>query len=74
MVEYYLGMCSNLVIVDRHQAIGTASANSVESDLGCTSNVYFNNMSLTSQDPCKHNNKFEIAVKQTVTTFVEMNI
>ena len=38
--------------------------NSVESDLGCTSRIYFDNVTLTlysvtltSQKPCKHNNK-----------------
>ena len=35
--------------------IGTVSANSVESDLGCTSRVYFDNVTLTSQKPCQHN-------------------
>ena len=40
-------------------AIGTASANSVESDLRCTSRVYFDNMTLTSQEPCQYNNKFD---------------
>ena len=35
--------------------IGTASANSVESDLECTSRLYFDN--LTSQKPCQYNNK-----------------
>ena len=44
--------------------IGTASANSVESDLGSTSRIYFDNVSLTlhnmtlkSLKPCQHNNK-----------------
>ena len=54
--------------------IGTASANSVESDLGCTSRIYFDNVKLTlhnvmltSQKPCQHNNKTSvIAAKQTV--------
>ena len=27
--------------------LGTASANSMESDLGCTSSIYFNNVTLT---------------------------
>ena len=38
--------------------------NSVESDLGCTSRIYFDNVTLTlhnvtlaSQKPCQHNNK-----------------
>ena len=48
------------------QAIRTVSAysNSVESDLGCTSRIYFDkvmltlhNVTLTSQKPCQHNNK-----------------
>ena len=45
-------------------AIETASANSVESDLGCTSRIYFDNVTmtlhnvtLTSQTPCERNNK-----------------
>ena len=45
--------------------IGTASANSMESDLGCMSRVYFDNVTLlshnwmlTSQKPCQYNNKF----------------
>ena len=44
--------------------IGFASANSVESDLGCTSRFYFDNVTLTlynvtltSQNPCQHNHK-----------------
>ena len=40
-------------------AIGTTSANSVESDLGCTSTVYFDNVALTSQKLCQRNNKFD---------------
>ena len=47
-------------------AIGTASANSMESDLGCTSRVYFDNVTLTlhnmtrtSQKPCQYHNKFD---------------
>ena len=42
-------------------SIRTASANSVESDHGCTSRIYFDkagdNVTLTSQKPCNHNNK-----------------
>ena len=34
------------------QSIGTASANFLESELGCTS-------TLRSQKPCRHNNKFD---------------
>ena len=44
--------------------IRTALANSVESDLGCTSRIYFDNVTLIlhnvtlkSQKPCQHNNK-----------------
>ena len=44
--------------------IGTASANLVESDLGCTLRIYFDkvtlmlhNMMLTSQKLCQHNKK-----------------
>ena len=46
--------------------MGTASANSVESDLGCTPRIYFDNVTLTlynvtltSLKPCQHNNKCE---------------
>ena len=41
-------------------AIGTASANfgnSVESEFGCTSGIYFDNVTPTSQKRCQHNNK-----------------
>ena len=51
-------------IITRKTSIGTASANSVESDLGCTSMIYFDNVTLTlhsvtltSQKPYQHNNK-----------------
>ena len=44
----------------------TASTNSVESDLGCTSRIYLDNVTLTShnvaltlQKPCQYNNKFD---------------
>ena len=40
-------------------SIGTASANSVESDLGCTSRIYFANVTLASQKPYQHNSKLE---------------
>ena len=55
-------------LIDRNEkAIGTASANSLESDLGCTSRVYFDNVTL-------HANTITslIAVKQTVITFHKM--
>ena len=50
--------------------IGTAMDNSMESDHGCTSRICFdhagdnvmltfNNVTLTSQKPCLHNNKCE---------------
>ena len=45
--------------------IGSASANSVESYLGRTSRIYFDNVTLTlhnvtlvSLKPCQHNNKW----------------
>ena len=46
-------------------AIGTASTNSVESDLGCTARIYFDNVTLALQ---KHANTLTsvIAAKQTV--------
>ena len=47
-------------------SIGTASANSAESDLGCTSRVCFDIVTLTShketltsQKPYQYNNKFD---------------
>ena len=40
-------------------SIGTALANAVEADLGCTSRVYFDNVTLLSQKPCQYNNKFD---------------
>ena len=59
ILEKLLGMTYQVVI-----SIGTVSAHSVESDLGCTSRIYFDNvtlmlhnMTLTSQKPCQHNNK-----------------
>ena len=49
---------ANLVTAqDKTNQIETTSANSVESDLGCTSRVYFDNVTLTSEKPCQHNNK-----------------
>ena len=61
----YLGHYRSLT---RTGSIGTASANSVESEHGCTSRIYFDNagdnvtltlynVTLTSQKTCKHNNK-----------------
>ena len=55
----------------RAQSIGTASTNSVESDHGCTSRIYFDNVgdnmtltlynvTLTSRKPCLHNNKCDL--------------
>ena len=43
---------------------GTTSANSVESDIGCRSRVYFDNVTSTSQKPCQHNNKLTAAKKK----------
>ena len=47
-------------------SIGTDSANSVESELGCTSRVYFDNVmlpshtvTLTSQKLCQYSDKFD---------------
>ena len=49
---------------DRFATIGTASANSVKSDLGCISRIYFDNRMMTlhngtlmSQKTCQHYNK-----------------
>ena len=51
-------------LATRHLSIGTPSANSLESDLGSISRIYFdnvplmlNNVMLTSQRQCQHNNK-----------------
>ena len=50
--------------------IGTFSANSLESDLGCTLGFNFDKVTLTSQKFSNHANTVSvIAVKQTVTTF-----
>ena len=43
-------------------AIGTDLANSVESDLGCTSRIYFDNVTLTSQKPCQHKDKCDCSI------------
>ena len=55
-----LGLSNHLILY----SIGTASANSMESDLGSTSRIFFDyvtltlhNDTLTSQKPCQHNNK-----------------
>ena len=58
-----LSMCSNSLL------IGTVPVNFVELDLGCTctSSVYFDNVTLTSQKPSQYNNKFYF-----VTTFYKM--
>ena len=37
----------------------------VESDRGCTSRVYFDNVPLTSQKPCQYNNKIDWSEKKT---------
>ena len=55
--------------------IGTASADSVESDLGCTLNVYFENVTLTLHNVSIHKNHTNIitsviAAKQTVINAV----
>ena len=66
----YLMRCYNGVTW--WQPIGIALVNYVESDLGCTSRIYFDNMTLTlhnmtltSWKPCQHNTSV-IAAKQTV--------
>ena len=62
-----------------NNAIRTVSANSVDSDLGCTSRIYFDNVTLTlhnvtltSQKPCLHNNKCDsakqIAINEVYST------
>ena len=59
MIEQSQIDVGNLIplILDQSAAIGTTSANSVESDPGSTSMVYFVEVTLTSQKPCQHNNK-----------------
>ena len=59
-----------------NKPIGTVSANSVELDLGCTSIIYFDNVTLTlhnvtlrSQKPCQHS---KCAAKQTVINEVHV--
>ena len=58
-------------------AIGTALANSVESDLGCTSRVYYDNVALsshkvpmTSEIPCQYNNKFNCSETNGYNKFI----
>ena len=53
-----------ICVVALYANFGAASANSVEYDLGCTSRVYFDNVTLTSQKPCQHNNKFDCSTKK----------
>ena len=62
------------VVIIGFKPIGTVSAKSVESDLGCASRVYFDkfNVTLTSQKTYQHNDKCVIAEKQTVTSFHKM--
>ena len=59
-------MSLSLGAMGRSVEVGTALANSVESDQGCTSRVYFDNVTLrshnlmlTSQKPCQYNKKFD---------------
>ena len=56
-------------MIDPLLSIGTASASSVESDLGCTSRIYFDNVTLAL-----HNNTITsvIAAKQTVKNEVHV--
>ena len=72
-VQIYVYSISSESLVQKHMSmarkchnhrptpIGTASATSVESNLGCTLRIYFDNvrlaphnMTLTSQKPCQH--------------------
>ena len=57
---------STVVCVLFSRVFRTTSANALESDLGCTSRVYFHNVTLTSHNvtmtskkPCQYNNKFD---------------
>ena len=47
-----VGVCQSICVLISDgclsESFGTASANSVDSDLGCTSSVYFDNVTLTS--------------------------
>ena len=59
--QHYLSEISSVTM-----SFGTASANSVESDLGCTSRIYFDNVmlslhsvTLTSQKPFRYNNNVD---------------
>ena len=61
--------------------IGTASANLVESDLGCTLRIYFDkvtlmlhNMMLTSQKLCQHNKKCDFNKISLKRYFIEKYI
>ena len=50
---------------------GPILRNSVESDHGCASRIYFDNagdnVTLTSQKPCLHNNKFDCSKTNGLT-------
>ena len=65
-IFFYLntsGVYSCFLSTQTHIAIGSASANSVESYnnvesyLRRTSRIYFDNVTLTIHIPCQHNNK-----------------
>ena len=47
-------VCAGLMQLEMPQPV---LWNSLESDLECTLKTYFDNMILTSQKPCQHNNK-----------------
>ena len=71
ILKRWLGCFSSMFFVASILSIGTTTANSVESDLGCISRVHFENVTLT---PKKYANTItsSIAVTQTVKTFHKM--
>ena len=71
-----------MVRFDQHRYIsfGTASANSMESDLGCTSRIFFDNVALTlhNETPTSQKNHANtiacvIAAKQKAINEVKCN-
>ena len=75
-----LGVC-NSMSCNRENPIGTASVNSVGSDLECTSRIYFDyvaltlhNVPLTSRKPCQYNNKCDCSKTNGHKNFNEVYV
>ena len=78
IMKYFLPPISSFLLVIQEGccqlqvkiSIRTSSANSLETDLGCTSRINFDNVTLKlhnvtlmSQKPCQHNNKCDFRKK-----------